>query len=76
MKKKKERNDIHFSNIWYFLILLLFLVLLSRVAYLALSDEVDEAATAKDSITLIDKSTNINYVIGIINGKLTMEVTE
>ena len=41
MKNKREKNDVHFSNTWYFLILFLFLILLVRVAYLALSDEVD-----------------------------------
>lgn len=41
MKNKRERNNIHFSNTWYFLILFLFLILLTRVSYLALSDEVD-----------------------------------
>lgn len=41
MKNKRERNDIYFSNTWYFLTLFLFLILLGRVAYLALSSEVD-----------------------------------
>lgn len=41
MKKKRERNDIRFSNTWYFLTLFLFVILLARVSYLALSNEVD-----------------------------------
>ncbi len=41
MKKKRTRNDIHFSNTWYFLILFLFLIFLGRSAMISLSTEVD-----------------------------------
>lgn len=43
MKKKKQinKNDVGYSNKWYFFLFLMFLVLLLRVTYLSLSSEVD-----------------------------------
>ena len=41
MKKKKKRNNIHYSVIIVVGALLLFVVMIGRVAQLALSDEVD-----------------------------------
>lgn len=41
MKKKRARNEIHFNNFVYFLALFVFVILIGRSAYLALSKEVD-----------------------------------
>ena len=70
MKKKKKRNNIHYSVIIVVGALLLFVVMIGRVAQLALSDEVDGInlqALASKRTTRTWKP-NLRTVKAVVNG--------